>query len=147
MSTVSSTCGCGFTSDLLTDSVFLCSSSSPNSVTYQAQLHGTPQANVSQLINIIEEEIVKRKVSIKVQFSLLFTENTCIVSYGTERPCDDVSLSSTGKEVNTSSSNVGIFIGIIITLIVIIVILVTGLLLVALAWKIVKTKRKQQQHW
>ena len=53
---VSSSCGCDFTSDRLTDSVFLCSSSSPNSVTYQAQLHGTPQANVYELADIIQED-------------------------------------------------------------------------------------------
>ena len=93
--TVSSSCECGFNSGHLTDSVFLCSSSSPNSVTYQAHMRGTPQANITQLINIIEEELLKEKGSIKVQFSLLTIQKICIVPYGTERPCDDVSSAST----------------------------------------------------
>ena len=134
-------CGCEFTSGHLTDSVFLCSSSSPNSVTYQALLHGTPQANVSQLIKIIEEEILERRIYIKVQLSVLFIENTCIVPYGTERPCDDISIISTGIEVITTSSNYRIFIGIIITLVIIIILFV--LALVALMWKIAQTNRKQ----
>ena len=122
-STISSSCGCGFTSDHITDSVFLCSSCSSNSVNYQAQLHGIPQANVSQLIITIREEIIKGKMSIKVQFSLLTIQKVCIVPYGTERPCDDVS--STGTEVianNTCPSCVGIITGITTTLIIIILV-------------------------
>ena len=130
VSTVSSSCGCGFTSGHLTDSVFLCSSFSPNSVTYQAQLHGTPQANVSQLIKIIAEELYKERMSIKVQFSLLFFENVCIVPYGTGRPCDDVS----------STSNVGILTGVTVTFVA--VVIVMGSILVALTWKLIQTKRK-----
>ena len=138
--TVSSSCGCGFTSHHLTDSIFLCSSSSPNSVTYQAQLHGTPQANVSQLVNLIEEQLFKGKRSIKVQFSLLTIQKICIVPYGTERPCDDVS--STGTEVmanNTCSSCVGVITGITTTLIIII--LVMGVTIVVLIIKIVYNKK------
>jgi len=53
---VSLSCEYDFTSDHLTDSVFLCSLSSPNSVTYLAQLHGTLQANVHQLSDISQDE-------------------------------------------------------------------------------------------
>ena len=137
MRTVSSSCGCDFTSGHLTDSVFLCSSSSPNSLTYQAQLHGTPQANVSQLIVIIEQEITK----VKVQFSLLTIQKICVVPYGTERPCDDTS--STSTEVianNTSSSCVGVITGITTTLIIII--LVMGVAIVVLIINIVYNKKK-----
>ena len=144
VSIVSSSCGCGFTSDHLTDSVFLCSSSSPNSVTYQAQLHGTPQANVSQLMNIITEELYKEKMSIKVQFSLLFFENICIVPYGTGRPCDDVSSTSTEVMINIGiSSNFGTLIGFTITLVLIVIVM--GSFFVALTWKLIQTKRKLNQ--
>ena len=157
VSTLSSSCGCGFTSGHLTDSVFLCSSSSPNSVTYQAQLHGTPQANVSQLVKTIEEEIFKGRMSIKVQFFVLLVENICILPYGTERPCDDVT--STNTEVmedtrssspsiftgivkeDTCSSSAGIFTGIVITLVI--VILVMGFALVALTLKVAQNRKKQ----
>ena len=120
-STISSSCGCGFTSDHITDSVFLCSSSSSNSVTYQAQLHGSPQANVSQLIIIIREEIIKGKMS-KCNCPLTM-QKICIVPYGTERPCNNVS--STGTEVmanNTCCSCIGIITGITTTLIIIILV-------------------------
>ena len=138
--TVSSNCGCGFTSDHFTDSVFLCSSSSPNSVTYQAHMRGTPQANITQLINIMEEELFKGKRSIRVQFSLLTIQKICIVPYGTETPCDDVS--SAGTELmanNTCSSCVGVITGITITLIIII--LVMGVTIAVLIIKIVHDKK------
>ena len=138
--TVSSSCGCGFNSGHLTDSVFLCSLSSPNSVTYQAQLHGTPLANVSQLIKIIEEELLQEKVSIKVQFSLLTIQKICIVPYGTERPCDDVSSAST----EVMASCVGIITG--ITTAFIIIILVMGVTIVVLIIKIVHDKKKVIYH-
>ena len=143
VSTVSFNCGCHFTSDHLTDSIFLCSSSSPNSVNYQAQLHGTPRANVSELIKIIEEEMFRRRMSIRVQFSLLFIENICIVPYGTERPCsNDVSSTSTTEIMMHigSSFNVGILTGTIIAFVLILIVM--GLLLVVLSWKMVRNKRK-----
>ena len=153
MNTVSSSCGCGFTSDHLTDSVFLCSSSSPNSVTYQALLHGTPQANVSQLIKIIEENVFKEGAAIKVQYFLLFIKHFCFVPFGTDRQCNDISSTSTELVVNTSgstgmevdtTSDVGFFTGIIITLVIIIIVMALALPTV---WKIAQTKRKQtQQH-
>ena len=84
---VSSTCGCDFTSDHLTDSVFLCSSSSPNSVTYQAQLHGTPQANASQLAEIIHDEFYTKRKSVYVLFSLLPVVDYCKVLANNNSPC------------------------------------------------------------
>ena len=135
--TISSSCGCGFSSSHLTDSVFLCSSSSPNSVTYQAQLHGTPQANVSQLIDIVKEE---RKMSIKVQFSVLSIQKICIVPYGTERPCDDFSSTATEVANNTCSSCVGVITGTTTTLIIIIIIM--GVIIIILSSKIVHNKKK-----
>ena len=143
VSTISSSCGCGFTADLLTDSVFLCSSSSPNSVTYQIHLHGIPNANVSQVIKMIEEEIFKGKRSIKVQFSLLTIQKICIVPYGTERPCDDVSSSSTEVMADNCNSNAGLFTGIITTLVI--VIIVMGIALVILVFKRAQSNRKQTQ--
>ena len=140
VSIVSSSCGCGFTSGHLTNSVFLCSSSSPSSVTYQSQLQGTPQANVSQLIKIIEE-VFEGRMTIKVQFSLLAIQKICVVPYGTERPCDDVS--SAGTELmanNTCSSYVEIITGITTTLIIII--LVMGVTIVVLIMNLVHIKMK-----
>ena len=52
---VATNCDCDFTADRLTDRVFLCHPSSPQSITYQAQLHGTLQAPVADLIAMIQE--------------------------------------------------------------------------------------------
>ena len=89
------TCDCDFTSDHLTNRVFLCDSSSPQSVSYQAQLHGTLQANTSQLIAILQQWISSSTKLITVQLSLLKIDDLCIVSTDTQTPCDQQSASST----------------------------------------------------
>ena len=99
---VSSTCGCDFTSDSLTDSVFLCSSSSPNSVTYQAQLHETLQANVYKLADIIHEEFYTKEKAIRVQFSLLPVVEFCLVPPNIITPCDQITSS---EEMSVSISS------------------------------------------
>ena len=72
-------CGCDFREDRITDSVFQCFPSSPQSVTYHAQLHGTLNANVSGLIAAIEEW-VSTGVTIPVQFLPLTVSSVCAVS-------------------------------------------------------------------
>ena len=102
------TCDCDFTSDHLTNRVFLCDSSSPQSVSYQAQLHGTLQANVSQLITILQQWISSSTKLITVQVSLLKIDDLCIVSSDTQTPCDQQSASSTlGEHQNNLGAIVG----------------------------------------
>ena len=69
-------CACDFTADRLTDRVFLCHPSSPQSVTYQAQLHGTLQAPVTDLITLIEEWASSGD-TIPVQFLPLKLDGAC----------------------------------------------------------------------
>ena len=69
-------CVCAFTADQLTDRVFLCHPSSPQSVTYQAQLHGTLLAPVTDLITLIEEWASSGD-TILVQFLPLKLEGAC----------------------------------------------------------------------
>ena len=102
---VSSSCGCAFISDCVTDSVFLCSSTSPNSVTYQAQLHGTLQANVYQLADIIQDEFYTKRKSIRVQFSLLPVVGFCLVPPNIITPCDNWITSTEEMSVSTSSQS------------------------------------------
>ena len=71
-------CGCGFTSDHLTHSVFHCTSVSPDLVQYQARLHETPQANVSHISEVIKEDFFREGEHIKVQLTNLFTEVFCV---------------------------------------------------------------------
>ena len=102
------TCNCDFTSDHLTNRVFLCDSSSPQSVSYQTQLHGTLQANVSQLITILQQWISSGTKLITVQVSLLKIDDLCIVSLDTQTPCKKQNASSTlGKH----QINVGAIVG------------------------------------
>ena len=46
-------CRCGFVRDRLSDEVFQCFDSSPQTVTYRAVLHGTASATSSELIGAI----------------------------------------------------------------------------------------------
>ena len=102
------TCDCDFTSDHLTNRVFLCDSSSPQSVSYQAQLHGTLQANTSQLIAILQQWISSSTKLITVQVSLLKIDDLCIVSSDTQTPCDKQSANSTlGEHQNNLGAIVG----------------------------------------
>ena len=69
-------CACDFTANRLTDRVFLCHPSSPQSVTYQAQLYGTLQAPVTDLITMIEEWASSGD-NIPVQFLSLKLDGAC----------------------------------------------------------------------
>ena len=80
-------CGCDFTADRLTDRVFICDSNSPQSVIYQAQLHGTLQANVSGLVASFHKWISSDARFIPVQLSLLEIERFCIVSSNSQSLC------------------------------------------------------------
>ena len=126
-------CGCDFTADRLTDRFFICSSDLPQSVIYEARLHGTLQANASRLLTILEEWISSDTRSISVQFLLLGIERLCIVSSSTQSLCGVTTVSIHESGVTTTgtgegSSNLGAMIGgvlsILITLTVISVILV-----------------------
>ena len=128
-------CGCDFTSDRLTDSVFLCSSSSPNSVTYQAQLHGTLQANVSRLVWLFEEEVSHRIIEIKVLFSLLRIEKFCTVPAGTKVPC---------KEESTGQDICGI-VGGAVAAIIIVMVLISIATLSVLGFFFMVSKRKSSK--
>ena len=101
---VSSSCGCDINSDHLTDSVFLCTSSSPNSVTYQAQLHGTLQANVYQLAEIIQEEFYTKRKSVRIHFSVLPVVEYCIVPANSYSPCKRLATTSTEEVLEEISS-------------------------------------------
>lgn len=72
-------CGCDFREDRITDRVFQCFPSSPQAVTYHAQLHGTLRANVTQLVTAVEEWVSSVDI-IAVQFLPLSVESFCEVA-------------------------------------------------------------------
>ena len=94
-----SRCGCDFTADQLTDRVFLCPPSSPQSVTYQVQLHGTLQAPVTDLITLMEEW-ASSVVTIPVQFLPLIVDGGC-ASLSSEVECEVIETTQT-KEMTSS---------------------------------------------
>ncbi len=131
---VSPQCGCDFTTSQLTDRVFLCDPSSPNAVTYQAQLHGTRHANVSQLASIIQGLSQETTASIPVQFSLLTIQSFCIVSSTSLSPCSQ-------NDEKNGALPVNIIVLVVIVIIVIIIIMVMVGIIIAFS---IKTSRNSK---
>ena len=94
-------CACAFTADRLTDRVFLCHPSSPQSVTYHAQLHGTLQAPVTDLITMMEEWASSGD-NIPVQFLFLKLDGACSSITSSTVECEVTE--STGMEEMTLSN-------------------------------------------
>ena len=116
-------CGCDFTADRLTDRFFMCSSDLPQSVIYEAQLHGTRQANASRLLTILEEWISSDTRSIPVQFLRLGIERLCVVSPSTQSLCG-VTTTGTAEVSSDLGAIIGGVLFIMITLILISIVLV-----------------------
>ena len=72
-------CRCGFVRDRLSDEVFQCFDSSPQTVTYRAVLHGTASATSSELISQIEQWTVEG-ATMRVQHTLLNVTRTCAIA-------------------------------------------------------------------
>ena len=84
---VATNCECDFTTDRLTDRVFLCHSSSPQSITYQTQLHGTLQAPVAELIAMLQEWSSSGG-TIPVQLLPLILNGACVSSTSYTVECE-----------------------------------------------------------
>ena len=113
-------CGCGFSEDRIRGVIFRCFPSSPDAVTYRAELHGTLEATVPNLIEDITEWL-SSGASIPVQLQLLTIDNSCSVTISSlnENECmatgTGTSGPSTGMGTNGPSTGtvVGIAIGVI----------------------------------
>ena len=88
-------CGCGFSDDRITDGVFLCSPTSPQTVTYRAQLHSTRNTNVSQLLKNLQEW-VSPGTTVTVQVVPLDVMGVCADSFLEECSNNPVATTSTG---------------------------------------------------
>lgn len=122
-------CGCDFREDRITDRVFQCFSSSPQSVTYHAQLHGTLNANVSELIGDIEDW-VSTGVTIPVQLLPLKVSSVCVVS--SSIPVDHCPGEATTGPPTTESSTLVIAVSVSIGAMVAFAIAITVTLAVCL---------------
>ena len=126
-------CGCDFSEDHITNRVFQCFSTSPQSVTYYTQLHSTLNANASELIRDIEDW-VSTGVTIPVLFLLLTVSSVCEVDSnipvencpGDETPTD--------LEATTSSGTFNIITPIIIATSILIALTITAVALVFIVY-------------
>ena len=100
---VATNCECDFTADRLTDRVFLCHSSSPQSITYQTQLHGTLQAPVADLIAMIQEWSSSGG-TIPVQLLPLILNGACVSSTSYTVECEATEPTQMGFSLQLKTS-------------------------------------------
>lgn len=98
---------------------FLCFDSSPQAITYRAELHGTRDATVAELLQDMQEWI-QDGATISVQFQLLTVDSTCDVSISsfTELEC---------RTESTSRPETVLIIGVTLVVIVVLVVIVIAI--------------------
>ena len=123
--------------DRIRNGGFLCFPSSPNAVTYRAELHGTLKASVPDLIEDITEWL-SSGASISVQFQLLTIDSSCsvaITSFNENECRNTVTMTTTvtgneGSTTSVSQNYTGVVIGVAIGVIVAIAVAITIIILV-----------------
>ena len=108
--------------DRIRNEGFQCFPSSPDAVTYRAELHGTLEASVPDLIEDITEWL-SSGASISVQLQRLTIDSSCSVAISSfnENEC-----MATGTATNGPSTGVviGVAIGVIVSIVVAITIII-----------------------
>ena len=137
-------CACAFTADRLTDRVFLCHPSSPQSVTYQAQLHGTLQAPVTDLITMIEEWASSGD-TIPVQFLPLKLEGACASFDSSTVECEGTESTEIG-EVTSGGNPVMTIIAGVVAVFVVMALVIVILVSILIATKIQRAKLKPKDE-
>ena len=117
-------CTCDFTADRLTDRVFLCHPSSPQSVTYQAQLHGTLQAPVTDLITMMEEWASSGD-TIPVQFLPLKLEGVCASFDSTIVECREEKEESGIQSIPVIAGVVAVMAMMVVVIVILVSIIIT----------------------
>jgi len=98
-----------FSEDRLSERGFQCFPSSPQAVTYRAELHGTREATVAELVEDIEQW-VQEGVSIPIQFQVLTVDASCDVSVNsfTDTECRASTVGTTEDTRSIEGSTVAI---------------------------------------
>ena len=125
---VAANCDCDFTADRLMDRVFLCHPSSPQSVIYQAQLHGTLQAPVVYLITLVEEWAFSG-VTIQVQHLSLTLDGVCVSSNSTTVECEATEPTKMEDKSSTGVQSVYVIAAVIVVLVMVFVLIITVLII------------------
>ncbi len=130
-------CGCAFSEDRIMDRVFQCFPSSPQSVTYHAQLHGTLNANASELFTAMQEWL-SSGVTIPVQFLPLKVSSVCAVS--SRMPLEDCPGEMTTDLPETTSSsdasNTTVIVTVSVVIVLAILVLAVTVLIIAIVYNI-----------
>ena len=126
MENVDSRCGCGFREDRITDRGFHCFPSSPQSVTYHAQLHGTYNANASDLIFTLQDWVSEGVTIIPVQFLPLTVSSVCAVSSSV--PTENCPGEATPTPASTSATTVIVAVSVAVSIAVIFIIVIAVLI-------------------
>ena len=136
-------CACTFTADRLTDRVFLCHPSSPQSVTYQAQLHGTLQAPVTDLITMIEEWASSGD-AIPVQFLPLKLDGACASLRSSTVECE-VTESTEIREVTGGIQSIPVIAGVVaVVAVMVLVIVILVSIVITMRMRRAKLKPKDE---
>jgi len=121
-------CQCTITAAQLKKRGFQCFASSPQAVTYRAELHGNREATVAELLEYMQQWVQEAN-SISVQFQFLIIDSLCAVriSSFSDGECRAVEriTSSTGTESEQTSEVIVIAAAIGATLLVVLVVVVT----------------------
>ena len=118
---IAAKCDCDFTANRLTDRVFLCHPSSPQSVTYQVQLHGTLRAPVADLITMIQDW-ANSGVTIPVQLLPLTLNGACVSSSSSTVVCEALEPTQMEDKSSTGVRSVSIITAVIVVVIVLIIV-------------------------
>lgn len=104
-------CRCGFIRDRITDEVFRCFPSSPQTVTYRAIIHGTAGATSAQLFShieqwttegaalIIDQVLLSVDASCSVAISSIFINEECPKAHSTTSDPSDFVPASSESEI------------------------------------------------
>ena len=143
---MASRCACTFTSDRLTDRVFLCYPSSPRSVTYHAQLHGTLQAPVTDLINILREWAASGD-TIPVQFLPLKLDGACASFNSSTVECEVTESTEIGEGNSGGMQTMSLIAGVMTVFIVIVLgVVIFVVMLIAIRIRRAKLEHSDEQE-
>ena len=124
-----SRCGCVLTEDHVTQRGFQCFPSSPQAVTYRAELRGTREASVEDLLQDMQQWI--QDASFPVQFHILTVDSSCDVSISSfsDPECTTGGNEEFGAAGNEQSTKIDsiigalAFVGVVVLLVLIIIVI------------------------
>ena len=121
-------CECDFLMDRIRNGGFQCFPSSPGAVTYRAELHGTLEATVPDLVEDITQWL-SSDASISVQQQTLTIDTSCSVVARSlsAKECKDTEIVRSGQVTGTTA---GIAIGVIVAIAVAIAIAIVIIILI-----------------